>query len=108
MSIITITDTAADHIRDLLEKNEGASGLRLGTNTKGCNGLAYQVDYVDEIDPDDEVITDKGVTIYVNRKSLLFLMGLEMDWEDSMFSTGFKFNNPNEKGRCGCGESFTV
>ncbi len=108
MSIITITDTAADHIRDLLAKSDTARGLRLGTNTKGCNGLAYQVDYVDEIDPDDEVITDKGVTIYVNRKSMLFLMGLEMDWEDSMFSTGFKFNNPNEKGRCGCGESFTV
>lgn len=108
MSIITITETAAKHIDALLSKNDKAVGVRLGTSTKGCNGLAYDVEYVEEINSDDEIVSDNGATVYIDRKSLLFLMGLEMDWEESMFATGFKFTNPNETGRCGCGESFTV
>ncbi|MCJ9430114.1 HesB/IscA family protein [Kordiimonas marina] len=108
MSAIRITDKAAEHIQALLAKKEGAVGIRLGTSTHGCSGLGYTVDYVEEPSTEDELVEDKGVKVYVDRKSLLFLLGTEMDWEDSMFSTGFKFTNPNEKGRCGCGESFHV
>ncbi len=108
MAVLEITDRAADHIRALLEKNAGAVGIKLGTSTHGCSGLGYTVDYVEEPGADDELVETKGVKVFVDRKSLLFLLGTEMDWEDSMFSTGFKFTNPNEKGRCGCGESFHV
>lgn len=108
MAVLEITDRAADHIRALLEKNGDAVGIKLGTSTHGCSGLGYTVDYVEEPAADDEVVETKGVKVFVDRKSLLFLLGTEMDWEDSMFSTGFKFTNPNEKGRCGCGESFHV
>jgi len=107
-SVISITDKAAERIRGLLAKSEGAIGIKLGTETHGCSGLGYTVDYVAEADTTLELVEDKGVKVYIDRKSLLFLLGTEMDWEDSMFSTGFKFTNPNEKGRCGCGESFHV
>lgn len=108
MAVIQITDRAADHIRALLAKNDKAVGLKLGTSTHGCSGLGYTVDYVEEPAADDELVEDKGVKVFVDRKALLFLLGTEIDWEDSLFSTGFKFSNPNEKGRCGCGESFHV
>ena len=108
MSAIVVTDKAADHIRSLLEKDADAIGLKLGTETHGCSGLGYTIDYVKDVDPADELVETKGVKLFVDRKSLLFLLGTEMDWEDSMFSTGFKFTNPNEKGRCGCGESFHI
>jgi len=108
MAVINITDKAAEHIQALLAKSETAIGIKLGTSTHGCSGLGYTVDYVEEADSADEMVEAKGVKIFVDRKSLLFLLGTEMDWEDSLFSTGFKFSNPNEKGRCGCGESFHV
>jgi iron-sulfur cluster assembly protein len=108
MSVITITDKAAERIQALLAKKEDAIGIKLGTETHGCSGLGYTVDYIAEADPELEMVEDKGVKVFVDRKSLLFLLGTEMDWEDTMFSTGFKFTNPNEKGRCGCGESFHV
>ncbi len=108
MTAIQITDTAAEHIKALLAKNADAIGIKLGTETHGCSGLGYTVDYVTDEDPECELVEDKGVKVFVDRKSLLFLLGTQMDWEDSMFSTGFKFTNPNEKGRCGCGESFHV
>ena len=108
MKAVLISDKAADHIRALLAKNDKAIGIRLGTETHGCSGLGYTVDYVEEANPEDELVEDKGVKVFVDRKSLLFILGTEMDWEDSMFSTGFKFTNPNEKGRCGCGESFHI
>jgi len=107
-SPVTITDKAADHIKALLAQKPDAVGLKLGTETHGCSGLGYTVDYVDEPNDELELVEDKGVKVFVDRKSLLFILGTEMDWEDSMFSTGFKFSNPNEKGRCGCGESFHV
>jgi iron-sulfur cluster assembly protein len=108
MAVIDITDKAADRIRSLLAKSEGAIGIKLGTETHGCSGLGYTVDYVEKAEPDLELVEDKGVKVFVDRKSLLFLLGTQMDWEDTTFSTGFKFTNPNEKGRCGCGESFHV
>lgn len=105
---ITATPAAIDHIRVLLAKNEKAVGLRLGTSTLGCNGLSYKVDYVEDSSTDDEMVEIDGVQIFIDRKEFLYLMGTNIDWEDSMFSTGFAFTNPNEAGRCGCGESFTV
>ena len=83
-------------------------GLKLGTTMHGCSGLGYDVSYVNAEDPTLELVEEKGVKVYVDRTALLHLLGLEMDYEDSLFTTGFKFNNPNEKGRCGCGESFHV
>jgi iron-sulfur cluster assembly accessory protein len=108
-NLITITDAAADRIRHLLAvRGRPAAGLRLGTATKGCSGLAYDVDYVDEPDPADDVVEDKGVKIFIAPQSLMYLIGSEMDYVEDKFSSGFTFINPNEKGRCGCGESFHV
>jgi len=107
-SAISITDKAAERIKSLLAKNEKAVGIKLGTETHGCSGLGYTVDYIEEAPADVELVEDKGVKVFIDRKALLFLLGTQMDWEDTMFSTGFKFSNPNEKGRCGCGESFHV
>lgn len=109
MSVITITDSAANHINQLIASSDKpVAGLRLGTSTQGCSGLGYKIDYVEEAGPDDEVITHNGVNVFVDRQSLLFLLGTVMDYEEGLFSTGFTFTNPNETGRCGCGESFTV
>jgi iron-sulfur cluster assembly protein len=107
-SAIAITDKAAERVKALMSKNPAAIGLKLGTETHGCSGLGYTVDYLTEADPECELVEDKGVKVFIDRKSLLFLLGTQMDWEDTMFATGFKFTNPNEKGRCGCGESFHV
>ena len=107
--LITITDAAAGRIRYLLEKRgKPAAGLRLGTATKGCSGLSYEVDYVDAPDPADDVVEDKGVKLYIAPQSLMYLIGSEMDYVEDKFTSGFTFTNPNEKGRCGCGESFHV
>ncbi|RMF08112.1 MAG: iron-sulfur cluster assembly accessory protein [Alphaproteobacteria bacterium] len=106
---ITITDAAAARIRDLLaRRGRPSAGIRLGTRTQGCSGLSYAVDYVDEPRPDDQVIEDKGVRLYIDRASLAYIAGSEMDYVEDKFTSGFTFNNPNETGRCGCGESFTV
>ncbi len=108
-NVITITDAAAARIQDIMaNRGKACYWVRLGTSTKGCNGLAYTVDYVDEVDPSDERIEDKGVTLFVDAMSLIYLIGSEMDYKDEKFQSGFTFTNPNEKGRCGCGESFHV
>ncbi len=106
---LTVTERAAERIRDLLAKREKpAAGLRLTTPQKGCSGLSYNVDYVDEPNPLDEVVETPGGKLYIDTMSLLYIIGSEMDWQEDMFTAGFVFTNPNEKGRCGCGESFTV
>ncbi len=108
-SVITITDAAADRIRAIMDsRGTSCHGVRLGTSTKGCNGLSYTVNYVDEIDPTDERIEDKGVTLYVDAMSLIYLIGSEMDYKQEKFQSGFIFTNPNATGSCGCGESFSV
>jgi len=108
-SVITITDAAADRVKAIIEnRGKPSHGVRLGTSTKGCNGLSYTVDYVDDINPADEIIEDKGIRLYVDAMSLIYLIGSVMDYKDEKFQTGFTFTNPNEKGRCGCGESFHV
>ena len=107
--MITITDAAAERIRALLaNRGRPSSGIRLGTRTKGCSGLSYAVDYVDEPDPADDVVEDKGVRLYIDPQSLMYLIGSQMDYVEDQFTAGFTFTNPNEKGRCGCGESFHV
>lgn len=106
---LTVTERAAERIRELLAKRETpAAGLRLTTPQKGCSGLSYNVDYVDEPNPLDEVVETPGGRLYIDTMSLLYIIGSEMDWQEDIFTAGFVFTNPNEKGRCGCGESFTV
>jgi iron-sulfur cluster assembly protein len=105
---MSLTDAAADRLRALYAKGEHGRLLRIGVKTKGCSGLAYDLSWTDEAAPTDEVITDKGVTVLIDRKATLFLIGTVMDYEVKSMSAGFTFTNPNEKGRCGCGESFHV
>ncbi len=106
---ISITDAAADRVRAILAKRETpAIGLRVGIKTKGCSGLAYAIEYAEKKEPLDLVVEDKGVTILLDAKAQMFLFGTELDWREDKLQAGFVFNNPNEKGRCGCGESFHV
>lgn len=108
-NVITITDAAAERIRDILAaRGKPSAGVRLGTKTRGCSGLAYTVDYVDEVTPGDDVVEDKGVKLFIDPQSVMYIIGSEMDYVEDTFTTGFTFRNPNEKGRCGCGESFHV
>src|SRR5919205_3513595 len=106
--LMTLTDAAADRLRRLYEKGEQGKLLRIGVKTKGCSGLSYDMTWADAPASTDEVVNDKGLTVLVDRKASLFLIGTVMDYEGKNFSTGFTFTNPNEKGRCGCGESFHV
>ena len=106
--LMTLTDGAADRLRALYAKGEHGKLLRIAVKTKGCSGLSYDLSWTDEAAPSDEVITDKGVTVLIDRKATLFLIGTVMDYEVKAMTSGFTFTNPNEKGRCGCGESFHV
>lgn len=106
--LMTLSDAAADRLRALYAKGEGGKLLRISVSTKGCSGLSYTMDWVSEPGPGDEVVTDKGLTVLIDRKASLFLIGTEMDYEVKALTSGFIFHNPNEKGRCGCGESFHV
>ena len=106
--LMQLSDTAAERLRGLYEKGEQGKLLRIAVKTKGCSGLSYDLSWVDGPGPGDEVVADKGVTVLVDRKATLFLIGTVMDYEVKQISAGFTFTNPNEKGRCGCGESFHV
>ncbi|MFC0384480.1 HesB/IscA family protein [Muricoccus vinaceus] len=106
--LMSLSDAAAERLRALYAKGEGGKLLRVAVSTKGCSGMSYQIDWVDAAGPGDEVVTDKGVTVLVDRKATLFLIGTVMDYERKAMAAGFTFTNPNEKGRCGCGESFHV
>ncbi len=109
MSLLKVTDKAVSRMKHLLSSRETpALGLRFGTQEKGCSGQSYVVDYVDEVRPGDELVEVEGVKIFVDSASLLFLIGTTIDFEEAQFSSGFVFINPNEKSRCGCGESFNV
>ena len=105
---ISMTEAAAQHIRRSLNGRGKGEGIRLGVRTTGCSGLAYVLEFVDEIQPEDEVFDLNGVSIIVDSKSLIYLDGTELDFVKEGLNEGFKFNNPNKKGECGCGESFTV
>lgn len=105
---ITLTDAAAKHVRNFLANRGKGEGLRLGVRTSGCSGMAYVLEFADSIDEGDEVFESNGVKVVVDRKSLIYLDGTELDFTREGLNEGFKFNNPNVKDACGCGESFNV
>jgi iron-sulfur cluster assembly protein len=106
---MSLTDAAAERVKHLMStRTDPATGLRIGVRTGGCSGMAYSMDFTVEKEPLDEVVEAKGVTLFVDSKALMFLIGTEMDYVEDKLQSGFVFNNPNEKGRCGCGESFHV
>lgn len=106
---MTITDSAAAQIEALLAKRgKPSAGVRIGVRSAGCSGLSYTLEYADEKGKFDEVVEDKGVTILIDPKAVMFLLGTTMDYAEDTLKKGFVFSNPNEKGRCGCGESFHV
>jgi iron-sulfur cluster assembly protein len=106
---MTLTEAAADRIRALLDKRgKPAVGIRVGVRSRGCSGLTYTLEYADEKGKLDELVQDKGVTVLIDPKASMFIIGTEMDYIEDKLQSGFTFRNPNEKGRCGCGESFHV
>jgi iron-sulfur cluster assembly protein len=106
---LTLTESAQARIASLMARAPaGTVGVKLSTPRRGCSGLAYSVDYVAEADPLDERISTPGGDLYVDAGSVLYLIGSRMDWVEDDFTAGFVFQNPNAKGACGCGESFTV
>jgi iron-sulfur cluster assembly protein len=107
--VLSVTDAAAARIQALLAgRGKPAVGVRIGVRARGCSGLSYTLEYADERGKFDEVVEDKGVTVLVDPKAVMFILGSEMDYIDEKLQSGFTFRNPNEKGRCGCGESFHV
>lgn len=106
--MITLTEAAAKHMQDSLHQRGKGLGIRIGVRTTGCSGYAYWIEYADAVLDGDLELNERGVTLLVSRKDLAFLYGLSVDWEKQTFEEGYKFSNPNEKGRCGCGESFTI
>ncbi len=106
---LTLTEAAAQQVRALLAKAEQPGrALRIGIKTKGCSGLSYAIEYAEAKNPHDAVVEDKGVTVLVDPKAQMYLFGTELDWVEDKLQSGFVFRNPNEKGRCGCGESFHI
>jgi iron-sulfur cluster assembly protein len=105
---ITMTPAAANQVRRFLANRGEGVGLRLGVRTSGCSGMAYVLEFVDELESDDQVFEEQGVKVVVDPKSLLYLDGTELDYRKEGLNEGFKFNNPNVKDSCGCGESFNV
>jgi iron-sulfur cluster assembly protein len=109
MAPLTITDAAAERVKALLaQRGKPSVGIRIGVRTKGCSGMSYTIEYADERNAFDEVVEDKGVTVLIDPKATMFILGTEMDFVEEKLQNGFVFRNPNEKGRCGCGESFHV
>ncbi len=105
--IMTLTQAAADRVRTLMA-DRAIAGLRVGVKNGGCAGMSYTLDYAEAIGPYDEVVEDRGVKIIVDPKALMFLFGTEMDFPTDKIGSGFTFNNPNQTGACGCGESVAI
>ncbi|MYM25268.1 iron-sulfur cluster assembly protein IscA [Duganella sp. FT135W] len=105
---ITLTEKAAKHINRYIERRGKGIGLRFGVRTTGCSGMAYKLEYVDDVTDEDSVFESHGVKVFVDPKSLPYIDGTELDFAREGLNEGFKFNNPNEKDNCGCGESFRV
>ncbi|MCS4534471.1 MULTISPECIES: iron-sulfur cluster assembly protein IscA [Neisseria] len=106
--MITLTEKAANHIQNFLTKRGKGEGIRLGVKTSGCSGMAYTLEFVDEVQPEDMVFEGFGVKVFVDPKSHVYLDGTELDYTKEGLQEGFKFQNPNVKDECGCGESFHV
>lgn len=105
---VTLTEAAANRVKTYLDNRGKGIGLRLGVKTSGCSGLAYVLEFVDVLNEDDKVFEQHGVNIIVDEKSLVYLDGTELDFVKEGLNEGFKYNNPNVKNECGCGESFNV
>ena len=105
---ITLTETAAERVKGFLANRGKGAGLRLGVRTSGCSGMAYVIEFADKVEPEDKVFESHGVKVIIDPKSLAFLDGTELDFVREGLNEGFRFNNPNERDRCGCGESFRV
>ena len=105
---ITLTQSAADHVRKFLQGRGRGVGVRLGVRTSGCSGMAYVLEFADEVEDGDLVFENHGVKVVVDPKSLLHLDGTELDYTKEGLNEGFRFNNPNVKSTCGCGESFSA
>jgi iron-sulfur cluster assembly protein len=107
--VITLSDNAANRIKEIMSKAEkDLVGLRVGVKSGGCAGMSYMMEYIKDVKPNDEVIEDKGVKLFVDPGAIMYLLGTEMDYKKEQFSSSFIFKNPNETERCGCGESFKV
>jgi len=105
---VTLTEAAADRVTKFLANRGKGIGIRLGVRTTGCSGMAYELEFADAVEADDLVFENRGVKVIVNPKSLVYLDGTELDYGKEGLNEGFKFNNPNVKNECGCGESFNV
>ena len=105
---VTLTEAAARHVSKYLAKRGKGVGVRLGVKTTGCSGLAYKLEYVDEVAPEDELFEQHGVKLMIDPKSLAYIDGTELDYVREGLNEGFRFNNPKERDRCGCGESFRI
>jgi iron-sulfur cluster assembly protein len=107
--IIKLSDNAALRIKEIMSSDENKSlGVRVSVKTGGCAGMSYVMDYTKEVNPNDEIIEDKGVKVFVDSSAVMYLLGTEMDYKKEELSSSFVFNNPNETERCGCGESFKI
>ncbi|XP_014095451.1 iron-sulfur cluster assembly 1 homolog, mitochondrial [Bactrocera oleae] len=104
---LTLTNSAVNRIKELLKDKPECTGLKVGVRQRGCNGLSYTLDYAKEKDKFDEEVVQDGVKVFIDKKAQLSLLGTEMDFVESQLSSEFVFNNPNIKGTCGCGESFS-
>jgi iron-sulfur cluster assembly protein len=107
--VLSLTPAAVGRVRQLLDtQGDGAPGIRVGVRSTGCSGMSYTIDFAREIKDGDEVVEAEGVKVVVDPAAVMFLIGTEMDFVQDKLGAAFKFNNPNEAGRCGCGESFSV
>lgn len=107
--VISLTDAAASRVKEIIAQSEKPiAGVRVGVRNGGCAGMAYTMEYADSVAPGDEVIEEKGVTIFIDPKAVLFLLGTEMDFAVSKLSSQFVFNNPNQTSACGCGDSVAI
>ena len=107
--VIRLSDNAAKRIKFIMSKAENSAiGVRVGVKSGGCAGMSYVMEYTKELNPNDEVIEDKGVKVFVDSAAIMYLLGTEMDYKKEELSSSFVFNNPNETERCGCGESFKI
>ena len=107
--IIKLSNNAAERIKQIMSKAENSAiGVRVGVKSGGCAGMSYVMEYAKEIKPNEEIIEDKGVKVFIDPKAIIYLLGTEMDYKKEEFSSQFIFKNPNESERCGCGESFKV
>ena len=107
--IISLSNNAANRIKEIMSNAEKDSlGVRIGVKSGGCAGMSYVMEYTKEVNPNDEIIEDKGVKVFVDSGAVMYLLGTEMDYKKEEFSSSFVFKNPNETERCGCGESFKV